>query len=401
MMRAWGFATVAAALALAGCTTPPAESPALPGRAVLLEVPFVPAPSGWVVIDLPANERSVRVLLDTGAAYSVLTADAARGLGVDPAGTPERMSTFWRPKPRFRAPTPLGRDLEFRVAGVVGAAIAHSGGAHGILGGDFLSDFVLEIDYPGAMVRFLDRREVRLPEPGATDAGGSVTRLRVADDRPYVDVELNGHRVSALIDTGLQGPAVFGDVTTRKARTLAMPTVTFPFFGVRGPYAWTLGEVQRLRIGDLAFANAPVLVAPLRGGRDVFGGNHAAIGGELLQTCFLRIDYARRRLLLRRDPARPVQLLGMDYGRARAHGALVSEAESGLVVHWVFPGSRAERMGLRTGDRILSGAGGAGGSVESVYGAIAGDGTLLLSREIEGRARAMRIPERPLGPAPP
>ena len=135
-----------AASALAG----PAAAGEPPEAAVLATLPFDAAAHPMqIVIDLApeGNARRLPFQLDTGATGSVVTPQLARAMGVRVSaikGTP------------YRRRTALGRDVQFVVDTRRSDTRSASGIEFGLLGGDFLSDYVVELDLARHRVRFLD-----------------------------------------------------------------------------------------------------------------------------------------------------------------------------------------------------------------------------------------------------
>ncbi len=94
----------------------------------------------------------------------------------------------------------------------------------------------------------------------------------------------------------------------------------------------------------------------------------------MLAPFVIRIDYARKRLWLKRVTHEPIRLYGGDYGLARKTGAFLTPGPQGHSVWAVLPGSPADRIGLRTGDVIVSSESAAAPTLDEV-----------LRRILEGR----------------
>src|SRR5262245_28035180 len=142
-------------LAPAALLAEPAPEP--PPEAVVAVLPFAESREpNRVMVDLaPEGGRPFVMMLDTGASGSVITPRMARELGV-------------RVRPLkdtpYRRKTRLGRDLQFWVDTRSSDTAARTGWEYGLLGGEFLDDYVLEIDFPGRRVRFLDPKKYQVPE---------------------------------------------------------------------------------------------------------------------------------------------------------------------------------------------------------------------------------------------
>lgn len=172
----------------------PGAAQEVPVEAVIAALPFEPVPEcNRIQLDLSVpGERPFRMLLDTGAAFSVLTPLAARALGVSVRRTkhdPDRRRTR------------LGRDLQFLVDTRSSDTGSKTGWEYGLLGGNLLESYVVELDFESAQVRFLDPDRFAVPEQPAS-VHETVVPIRLGTKRPTLDVEIEGRPLRVLLDTG-------------------------------------------------------------------------------------------------------------------------------------------------------------------------------------------------------
>jgi hypothetical protein len=160
---------------------PGVTSPEPAADAILAELPF----EAWhetnrVVLNLaPVGQKPFRLMLDTGANTSVITPRMARSMGV----SVRRLKNS-----PYRRATRLGRDLQFLVNTRRSDTASNVGFEYGLLGCDFLDDYVVEIDFPQRRVRFLDPKRYVLPEQvSAPDK--HILRLRRIDTRIGAEIE--------------------------------------------------------------------------------------------------------------------------------------------------------------------------------------------------------------------
>jgi predicted aspartyl protease len=257
--------------------------------ALIDEIPFHPStPASRVMIDLaPEGHQPFVMMLDTGASGSVLTPGTARALGVS---VRKHRSSPYRKKTR------LGRDLSFWVDTSWSDTSAKTGFEYGLLGGDFLDDYVLEIDYPGRVVRFYDPKKYEIPEQ-ASEAGAQVLPFRRAGTRILVDLEVEGKTILTLLDTG--APAVL--LSGKEAKKAGIEWKDLPELenvgGVLGPIKAYTYEAEELRLAGFAFAKQPIAIAP-RGVYNQGGPTDSALGYDVLSRFVVRIDYETRRIWL-------------------------------------------------------------------------------------------------------
>jgi len=150
-----------AVLALAIAVAPAARAGEPPPEAVLADLPFLDFPEPHrVVVDLApeGNARALRFLLDTGASHNVATPRAAAEFGI-------RVRRYKRDP--YRRKTALGRDVQIHVDTRSSDTASRTGWEYALLGGDFLGQYVLELDFRGRRVRFLDPKRYEAPSnPG-------------------------------------------------------------------------------------------------------------------------------------------------------------------------------------------------------------------------------------------
>jgi predicted aspartyl protease len=284
-----------ATLALAACAlaiSARADEPS--PEAVLAELPFLAAGPNQVRVDLGTpGARPLPLLLDTGAFHSFASAGAARALGI-----PLRRDK----QGAYRRHTRLGRDVELYVDTRRGDTSETSEGDYALAGAPFLSRYVLELDFPGRRVRFLDPERYRVPDP---DPLAVVLPLRRPADRPVVEIEVGGARVPALLATGAPGTLILpggwaqaaGDSVRSDAAAsaaLALPP---------GSGGMEAAVAARVALGSFEETEVPILVAP-RGLWDAGPRSEALLGVDFLKRFVLRIDYPRARVWIR-DVAPP------------------------------------------------------------------------------------------------
>lgn len=322
--------------ARAGSAEPPAES-----------VVGVAAFEDWsevnrIVVDLaPEGNRPLKMLLDTGATSTILTPRFARALGVTVRRTkssPYRRATF------------LGRDLQFWIDTSSSDTASRTGWEYGLLGGEFLAGYVIELDFVNRRVRFLDARKYRVPESVEAE-NETVLPLEVVSNRPIVKIELNGKPLSVMFDTGAPTPLI---LPGRAASKLGVDVDALPPFGafgtVKGPMEVRLYEADDFAFGGFRFERMPVFVAP-RGWYNQGTNTDSVIGYDAISQFTVRIDYRRRRLWLRRERS-DVTYLGAPYTETAAAGLFLHPSPDAFIVVGVTPGSAAHEFGLEVGDAI-------------------------------------------------
>jgi predicted aspartyl protease len=335
------FLVVGVALWLTANPALGADAPEPPSDSVLADVPFEhPEEPNRVYVNLsPEGSAPFVWMLDTGASFSVMTPLAARAA---------KVSVRRDKSTPYRRGSRLGRDIEFVVDTQSSDTGSKTGWEYGLLGGNFLEEYVVEIDFAARRVRFLDPKKYETPEQ-ADSPGEAVVPIQLASRRPSVEIEMNGKRLQLLLDTGAPLPAV---VSGAAAKKLGVDVGALPHFGelgtVMGPMKVNLYESESFRFAGFAFSQMPVLVAP-RGWYNQGGSSDSVIGYDTLSQFTLRLDYPRRRLWLKRV-REDSTFLGVPYATTRAAGVFLVPGGGAFVVMGVQPGSPASEIGIRPGD---------------------------------------------------
>jgi predicted aspartyl protease len=344
-----------------------------------------------VMIDLaPEGHRTFAMFLDTGAATSIVTPRMARSLGVSVRRTK---------KTPYVRPTRLGRDLNFWIDTRITDTSSPSGWEFGVLGADFLDDYVLEIDFPKRVVRFLDPKRYEVPKrSGASNE--SVVPLQLGGTRAAADITIADRSVSVLLDTGTADGVI---LSGHAARRLDIDVESLPdlteYGTVIGNMRVRLYETEQFRFGGFAFDRMPVMVAP-RGWYNQASSSDSVVGVDVLRQFRLRIDYARRRLWLQRTGDPGPTYLGLDYALTRRSGAFIGSFGGRYAVIGVLPDSPAARLGLRPGDWIEPNARAV--DLERSIRRIEAGEPLTVGRDSdEGWVEAILAPDGAPVPAPP
>jgi len=297
-----------------------------------------------IYVDLApeGSRRPLRLLLDTGASFSLLTPGAARAAGVhvrrdknDP----------------YRRGTRLGRDLQFYVDARRGDTASRTGWEYGLLGANFLSEYVVELDFEARRVRFLDPERFAVAEAASAE-GEAVLPLSLVGGRPGLRVEIGGERLDALIDTGSPFGLMLSGEQAGRLGVRSRAVSGFGLEGVLGAIESEIGEVEDLALGPIRLGRLPVTVAPQGWYNQAFSGG-TVLGYDVLASFRVRIDYPRRRLWLRRRPQARATLLGVDYTYPET-GALLVPDRDGYRVLQVREGSVAAARGLAAGQHLTA-----------------------------------------------
>jgi hypothetical protein len=357
-------------LAASGGLAAPAPEPPL--EAVLAELPFLASDEvNRVIVDLaPQGAAPFRLMLDTGASATILTPGMAKQLGV---------SVRRNKQSQYRRSTRLGRDVLFWIDTQSSDTGSKTGWEYGLLGGDFLDDYVLEVDFPRGKVRFLDPKKYRVPEQ-VDEADERVLKVKIVGTRIAVPVEIDGKELEVALDTGAPDTLILSGKAARKVGIDVDSLAPFGTGGtVIGPMEQRFYEAASFRFAGFDYAPLPVIVAP-KGWYNMAMGNDSVVGYDVLRPFVLRIDYAGRRIWLKRTGDPRVTFFGSDYAASKRIGAYLAQQRDAIYVYRVAPDGIAAKYGLRDGDAIVPAAGEKPLSADEVVARIESRGDLTVAR---------------------
>ncbi len=260
---------------------------------VLADLPFLNTGDDQrIFIDIaPPDSTSFVVQLDTGAQDTVLSTTYARALGV--ATRSAKSDQNWRE-------TVTGRKIGFwvtaqRVAGG-GRLDAFN---YALLGGEYLQNYVVEIDFARRRVRFLDPDVVQVggakPRPGE-----HVVDMPVTSGWPQVKLELGGGSVLAVLDTGSTAGVSISEEAAAKLGIAVDPNA--PRGQRQNVIATTEAAYQKqslMKVGSVPVTDVELAIH-LRGTgvriTRMAPGDETLLGQGVLRRFLVRLDYPRQRL---------------------------------------------------------------------------------------------------------
>ena len=217
--------------------------------------------------------------------------------------------------------------------------------AAGILGYDFISRFVTEIDYDNGTLVLHD------PKTFTYAGKGTAVPITLAGTMPVVKATIDGRYEGQFrLDVGsgstvdLHGPYV----QQHGLREKLGKSIAVMAGGFGGTFTSHLGRMKSMQIGPYSWKNPLVILSGAeRGGlaSEDYAGN---IGNEILERFKCTFDYEHRSLYL--EP-------GKRYAKAdRFSRAGVQLARFGdsIKAMQVLPGSAAEAAGIQEGDEVVT-----------------------------------------------
>jgi predicted aspartyl protease len=173
---------------------------------------FAVTPMGNIpVVTVGINGGKAAFLFDTGAERTILSTAAAKRLQVDAHYEYARqMRSLGGPvaggDARLRSFDPGGLALGgFRIlVGAVNLPSIQGRPLDGLLGADFLDDYELDLDLAHSRITLFAPPACPITAPAWNRPYLTIHAHRSLHDRLFFPVQLDGHRLTALIDTGAQ-----------------------------------------------------------------------------------------------------------------------------------------------------------------------------------------------------
>jgi hypothetical protein len=331
--------------------------------------------TGYSVRDIPLDIDGVHIflqgsigdspplwfILDTGASMTCIDRATASSLGLEVTGQilgngvgEEKVEVSFVQNVSLRVP---GVELPKQTAAAVDLASLESGFGreiHGILGYDFISRFVVEIDYLNEKLHLYDRTQWEYR------GSGSEVAIRFQNNKPVCDASItlpNGESIDCIIrfDTGSGTTIRFNRPFTEEHNLLATLPKVFESrggFGLGGVTTDYLGRIAAIRIGDLEFMAPNCSFSQDEKGISADPSHAGKVGGRLLERCTVILDYGGERITLEPNATFGAPFPGEMCGMSIRSGSR-GDWHTFTVVN-VIAGSPADEAGMKAGDVIVS-----------------------------------------------
>lgn len=250
------------------------------------------------------NSKPLKFIFDTGASSSVINSRRAAELGLKPQGEARGHGTGGKFRGSYTKGVSLsveGTEVSHQLIALLPFPAVSGFEFDGIIGYDFINQFVVEIDYQNKIMNLYN------PRTYAYSGRGEVIPF-LLDRRktPLVHTKIipEGRLAPVAakleVDTGADGTFVISSQFVRKKRLTEaiLKTTQSHNVGAGGEEKLLVGRVKAVRLGRLVFDNPPVGLSQDTEDPGAGEENHGLIGGEIFRRFKVILDYSRKRMIL-------------------------------------------------------------------------------------------------------
>ncbi len=243
------------------------------------------------------NSAPLWFLLDTGAAASYFDARQARALGLGARGESKKVVIDF--------PGVTLRNQSFSIQ-PLGFGIYDGHAVDGLLGYDFISRLVVEIDYANRTINLFEPQGYKHRGAGEIiplfmledDSGGKVPLVRAR----IIQLGRDPIEGKFIADTGVRSSLSFNSpfVEANKLLQFSRKTIQVPLGGgsmVRESKQ-PIGRVPALQLGSFTFKNSVAIFFLDKTGVLASPEFDGVIGGEILRRFKVVFDYSRQQMVL-------------------------------------------------------------------------------------------------------
>ena len=308
------------------------------------------------------NSRPLSFLLDTGDQYAIINLDRAKELGlklqgeIHVGGAGSSISTgAFVANSSFTIPGFPGFSQPLNAALPMGQMAPRIGqDFDGVIGSEFIKQFVLELDYQTRLIKLYDKEKFVY-----TGQGESIPITLSPAGHPLIEAELTpvgGAPVTGkfVFDIGSGGALVLYSpfVTRQNLLGQNLPTIkAIGIAGAGGDVTARIGRVTQLQIGTFRLSRPITVFAEDKAGAFADSGLVGNIGQQIARRFRLLFDYSRKRIIFE-----PNSSFNESFDRAFGGLALVAEGKDYRTfrVTDVLENSPSTEAGLQKDDVITA-----------------------------------------------
>lgn len=248
------------------------------------------------------GSKPLKFIFDTGASYTAIDSKQVAELGLKTEGRDTGSATGGPIQISYVKGVSLsvsGAEVTNQLIASVLFPTVPGFEFDGVLGYDFIKQFVVEIDYLKRIMNLYDPRTYTYNGKGGTIPLSLAGRTPLA----HTKIILEGRApvgAELLVDTGGDGTFIISPRIVKKhALVSAMPKVVQDRGrGLGGEQSRLLGRVKAVRLGRFVFTNPPVALVLGSVGGSASEEYDGIVGGEIFRRFKVILDYSRKQMIL-------------------------------------------------------------------------------------------------------
>jgi hypothetical protein len=349
------------ALAISATSSRAIQTTPRPAAAAPVTIPFELVVRHILVKVRINNSRPLSFVLDTGDQVGIVDIDVAKELGLKLEGEVHIGGAGSGTLPGSRVqdatwtlPGLEGFSQPIRLAIPLAKMEARFGhDFDGIIGSEFIKQFVIEVDYPGRVIRLHDKAQFSY-----SGSGESIPVQLDRQGHPILEAEvtpLAGDPIKGkfVLDLGAGGALALMTPFVVEHRLLNSEIRTIKAIGLGGAGGQSsgrIGRVAELKIGKYKIANPITIFSEDKAGAFSTSALAGNIGQQIAGRFKLFLDYDRNRIIFE-----PAATFGEPFDRAHSGLALAAEGRDFKIfrITDVLENSPASEAGLQKEDLII------------------------------------------------
>jgi predicted aspartyl protease len=249
------------------------------------------------------NSKPLKFIFDTGASHTIINSQRAAELGLRTQGQASGTATGGAIQGSFIKGVSLrvpGAEVSNQTIGSMPFPIPPGFEFDGVIGYDFINQFVVEIDYVKKIMNLHN------PRTFTYSGSGGIVPLSLAGRRTplaHTKIILEGRApvgAELEVDTGADGTFVINSPFVRKQSLVAAiaKTTQSSGVGVGGEQKLLVGRVKAVRLGRFILNNPTVALSLDTEGSGASAEIDGLIGGEVFRRFKVILDYSRKQMIL-------------------------------------------------------------------------------------------------------
>lgn len=249
------------------------------------------------------DSKPLRFIFDTGASVSFINQPRAAELGLKANGQVRGTATGGNIQVSLISGVKLsvpGAEVSNQLMASMDLPMPPGFEFDGIIGYDFIDQFVVEIDYPNRIMNLYDPRHFNYSGKGEFIPFSLGHRTPLARAKFILEGRPDPIEANLEVDTGADGTFVLKNAFVEKQKLWAAvsnPT-QYKGRGAGGEQKRLLARVKAVQFGPFLVNNPPVALSLDSEGEGASEENAGVIGGEVFRRFKLILDYSRKQMIL-------------------------------------------------------------------------------------------------------